>query len=208
MHGNPSSELFWAIIDTQVLPDSWVGTMWDLCSVIFIIYDIFFIPAVLLELPEYSFFLLMEWMTRIFWTLDLPMNFFKAFIHMNGLTEVRHTRLAKRYVQSWFGPDLLIISTDWLEVIWMRISHSQNSSMSFGDASRISRIFRSFRVIRLARICRVAQSMKFVAHRLGMLKSREGSPNTIEIAILYIVCAQAHICVYVYTYIYTVSYVV
>merc|ERR1711990_1080328 len=107
-----------AISDKIVLdPSSKARLTWDILSSILVTYDIVWLPLLLLDPPEMSLTVVMSWCSRLFWTADIMMSLITGYMTPEGFIDLRPTAIAKRYLMSWFALDLIVVSTDWLEIL-------------------------------------------------------------------------------------------
>jgi len=92
----------------------------------------------------------MSWLTRCFWTLDIPLSFFTGYMVTNGSIELRFSAIAFRYVKSWLALDVIVVSADWLEFILETFSGA--SALRLGRTVRAMRMLRMLRLLRLLRM--------------------------------------------------------
>lgn len=144
-----------------ISPLSKFSATWDALFMILILYDFVVVPIDQAFSPESNIFLtVMSWVTRIFWTMSFPLNFFVGFIHPDGTIEERHSAVIRRYLMTWFAFDVLIISADWLEAILEYIDE-------FGSIGFISplRILKVVRVLRMFRVCKLPAIVEIMSTR-------------------------------------------
>eukprot|EP00929_Paragymnodinium_shiwhaense_P096149 TRINITY_DN57682_c0_g1_i1.p1 TRINITY_DN57682_c0_g1~~TRINITY_DN57682_c0_g1_i1.p1 ORF type:complete len:1185 (-),score=146.95 TRINITY_DN57682_c0_g1_i1:209-3763(-) len=135
-----------------VRPDNPFRMCWDIFSAYLIFFDVVRTPLAFLELGNNGFTGAMTWVTRIFWSLDMPASLCTAYYRPDGTLEMAPMIVAKRYAQSWLMLDVFIVGCDWAEV-FLTIGVGGVSS----DAARISKIIRVIRVIRMMRLLRLAK---------------------------------------------------
>lgn len=139
-----------------IMPNSALRTTWDLMSLLIVSYDIWIIPMRFFEMGASTFFDIMVWLTRLFWTTDMCLSFRTAFVKSTGDIEARPAKIVRRYLKTWFLLDMIIVLSDWLELIWSGANSGGFARM--GRASRILRFVRIVRLLRLLRLSRVLQS--------------------------------------------------
>merc|ERR1712048_1254716 len=101
------------------------------------LYDAFSVPYILAwDVEMHGVWLVGMWATRIFWTLDLPLNFVTGYWTRFETIETRLLRIWAHYLRGWFVPDLIIVACDWLPL---------------GTSARV---LRSIRIMRAARLIR------------------------------------------------------
>jgi len=116
-------------------------------GVVFLLYDIVYIPLQLFDIPPHFFTDLMLWGSLLFWALDIPSNFLVGFPR-DGVTEMKIPVIARRYCSTWFPFDVCIVTTDIL--------------LTAGEATakRSSSVFRGVRVARVLRTLRIMRLLK------------------------------------------------
>jgi len=130
-------------------PNSRYRLAWDLTGFLFIIYDLFVIPLYVFDLPDEGWAeVALMWVSVSFWTVDIFVSFCTGY-YIDGFLEMRPSMIARRYLRSWFGPDLTIVLMDWAFVI-----------VGLGDAAGILRIRRSLRALRIIRALRLVRLVK------------------------------------------------
>ncbi|CAK0821900.1 unnamed protein product [Prorocentrum cordatum] len=130
-------------------PNSRYRLAWDLTGFLFIIYDLFVIPLYVFDLPDEGWAeVALMWVSVSFWTVDIFVSFCTGY-YIDGFLEMRPSRIARRYLRSWFGPDVAIVLMDWAFVV-----------VGLGDAAGILRIRRSLRALRIIRALRLVRLAK------------------------------------------------
>jgi len=132
--------------------------IWDFLSCIFVMYDIIVIPLALLHPPASVATIVFGWITRLFWSFDVPLSFCTGYVQSDGQIEVSPKEIAKRYLRTWFLLDFVILVLDWYE-----LRHSSSPS-HYSGLGKASRSFRMIRMVRLLRVLRINKKVeKFVA---------------------------------------------
>ncbi|CAK8992558.1 unnamed protein product [Durusdinium trenchii] len=122
---------------------------WDLGSLIMVLYDMVMIPMQAYALPENLFLDFMEWTTRMFWTFDICFSCSTGVVRADGSVEYDLRTILKRYAKTWLAMDLLIVCSDWSEVIF---SSGGTSMLTLARSTRIIRIVRLLRLVRMQEI--------------------------------------------------------
>jgi len=130
-------------------PDGKIRVSWDLGSLIMVLYDMVMIPMQAYTLPENLFLDFMEWTTRMFWTFDIFFSCTTGLVRADGSVEYDLKTILKRYAKTWLGMDLLIVCSDWSEVIF---SSGGTSMITLARSTRIIRIVRLLRLVRMQEI--------------------------------------------------------
>lgn len=132
---------------------------WDITGLCFVGYDVVIIPLQVFDLPEGEpFFLVMQMLGAIFWTLDIMFNFFTGF-YSRGILEVRPLSLVKHYLRTWFILDASIAATEWVDII-VDTNDSATSTVSVLRAIRVVRCLRMVRLLRLLKLVRIEMVMQ------------------------------------------------
>jgi len=145
----------------MIHPNARGRAIWDLLSLALVTYDTITIPMELLNPKDNIFTSMMAWITRIFWTFDMPASFFTGFVTSNGAVEMRLRPVVRRYVRSWLLLDILVVTVDWFEVF-----ATVHSSLGYARVGKASRIFRILRLIRLMRLIKMGQVVRLLTERI------------------------------------------
>eukprot|EP00931_Biecheleriopsis_adriatica_P060232 TRINITY_DN36150_c0_g1_i1.p1 TRINITY_DN36150_c0_g1~~TRINITY_DN36150_c0_g1_i1.p1 ORF type:complete len:895 (-),score=160.33 TRINITY_DN36150_c0_g1_i1:106-2790(-) len=148
-----------------ILPNSRERAAWEVIGALMLLYDLIVIPLGSYELPELEIFHVMDWITLIFWTMDIPASCLTAFVQ-EGETVKSLGRIIRKYVLSWFLLDVVIVGPDWL--YWIA-----NAGSGVGDSLQAANLLKAFRLVRTVRILRL---VKF-ARLLDMLRDQINSEH-------------------------------
>lgn len=140
-------------------PHSTARIAWDFSSLFMLIYDMVMIPMQFFSLPNTFFLAFMDWTTRLFWTLDMGWSSCTGIVLANGTVQFELRYILKQYARTWLGLDVLIIGSDWMEVIFS----AQGGKMGLG---RLARAFRIVRALRLLRLARMKEIMTAISERI------------------------------------------
>lgn len=125
---------------------------WDVLSLMAITYDMLTLPLTVFDFDTSKGAWLMSLITTSFWTVDILLNFFVGYHKLDGRIELRPSRIARRYLKTWFVPDVTIVTVDW----WL----FDIDDMSAVDVARLGKSLRITRVVRLLRIIRIVKFMR------------------------------------------------
>lgn len=145
----------------MIHPNNTMRTIWDVASLILVSYDTVTIPLELFDPAENDVFKALAWITRIFWSLDMPLSFMTGFIRGDGTVELSFPVIAKHYLLTWWTLDAALIAIDWLEV-FLTVS----KGVGFARVGKASRTFRVVRMMRLMRLIRITQVLKGLMERI------------------------------------------
>lgn len=124
---------------------------WDMLGLVLLSYDLFTIPLEFFEPDETTFILVMFWTCVSFWTIDIGCSFMTGIIGQTYV-EMRPSRIAKAYSQSWLFFDLFVLAPDWTRVI---LSTDSSSFLRLGKTMKSMRVLRTLRLLRLAKMQRI-----------------------------------------------------
>eukprot|EP00440_Ansanella_granifera_P067050 gb/GFBE01072714.1/.p1 GENE.gb/GFBE01072714.1/~~gb/GFBE01072714.1/.p1 ORF type:complete len:867 (+),score=202.97 gb/GFBE01072714.1/:1-2601(+) len=131
-------------------PTSTIRLAWDIAGAVLISYDCVVVPFEAAFRPEPSpFSIFMDWLTSIFWTMDIFFSFFTGY-HSKGETVLSPSKIAMNYIRTWFIIDVLVVGLDVVSGLLLNQAASDVS-----DLGRIVRILRTIRVLRLLRLVKL-----------------------------------------------------
>jgi len=137
---------------------------WDLSGAILIGYDTVAIPFDLSFQPTRGTFLTtMDWVTMLFWTFDMVFTFFVGYMH-RGQVVMSPSRIAQRYLMTWFTLDALVVAGDWFNNVG-------KASTGSGSVSGFARLVRSLRAIRVLRLLRLLKLRRMMAELQDQISS-------------------------------------
>eukprot|EP00435_Cladocopium_sp_Y103_P003869 s420_g1.t1 len=162
-----------SIVDARLMP--WVTApmsrkrlVWDTLALVILSMEVILFPLSAFEqieakMTSEEFFIVMDWISAVYWLMDMPLQFFVGFNTYEGKVERRFSRTAMRYVKSWFLLDVLIVTLDWVSLVgFYEPWPSQDGE--FLEALRIGKTVRGIRIIRGVRILRLAKLGPFIQH--------------------------------------------
>lgn len=140
---------------------------WDLFGGLLILYDLFVIPLKVFEYPETVFTDTMDWMTLIFWTLNVPATLTVGYTY-RGETIMRPKDIFINYCKTWMIVDIVTLAPDWaFTLVRMMnpsladVDESTNASGGFEEEGvRLLRILRLARTARLLRLLKLQKVME------------------------------------------------
>ncbi|CAJ1419530.1 unnamed protein product [Effrenium voratum] len=115
-----------------------------------IMYDLFAVPLQAFNPPETPALLAMDWITLVFWTVNVGASLTTGYVQ-EGNTIMDPHLIAKRYLKTWCIVDFVVLGPDW--VFTIIATDSTNEAMA--DLSKMPRIVRLARVVRLLRLVRL-----------------------------------------------------
>eukprot|EP00929_Paragymnodinium_shiwhaense_P120462 TRINITY_DN92414_c0_g1_i1.p1 TRINITY_DN92414_c0_g1~~TRINITY_DN92414_c0_g1_i1.p1 ORF type:complete len:819 (+),score=151.25 TRINITY_DN92414_c0_g1_i1:169-2625(+) len=116
--------------------------IWDIMSVLFVIYECLTWPLQLFDPPEQPATNFIQMILKVWWTVDLVLSFWTGFITNEGLVERRLKVITCRYLRGWFFLDLSLVVLSFMDDYMIGLFKAQR-------ASRLARLTRLFRLLRL-----------------------------------------------------------
>lgn len=96
-------------------PDSFSRTLFDMVALLMLAYDAFVVPYCLAwDEKEVDWLLAFVWITRIFWTIDLPLNLVTGYRTGQFKLELRLKPSALHYIRTTFLADGALVVVDWV----------------------------------------------------------------------------------------------
>ncbi|CAE7523511.1 eag [Symbiodinium pilosum] len=154
---NSFSESFWRKrLITR--PHSRKRMLWDLFGLVLVVWDIFAIPMNAFELTDVAILTVVNWTSTVFWTIDLPTNFFNSF-YRAGHVVLDPREIALQYLRTWFTIDVSVLGLDWcflaLDVAFASDSDEDGAGNNYLRIMRMSRGLKILRILRLVRLAKL-----------------------------------------------------
>lgn len=119
--------------------------MWDLLGAFLVAYEAIVVPLLFINFKGNDATLVLGWVTRIFWTLDLPISLFTRYTLPDGRMQNDPIPVFKNYLSTWFVLDATMVSLDWAE------------KLAGSDEIGTARIGRTLKVVRMMKLVRLAR---------------------------------------------------
>merc|ERR1740129_435843 len=129
----------------MVSPTSMFYLVWNLFGLVMISYDCCVIPMDFFD-PEFPFEHVMEWLMRIYWTLNMFCSFTTGFMRSDGTVEMQPRAIAQNYLMTWFSLDVFVVGMDWAEYLALQ---SMSGLHRYGILLRVVRMIRTVRLFRI-----------------------------------------------------------
>mmetsp|Transcript_64518 Transcript_64518/g.154083 ORF Transcript_64518/g.154083 Transcript_64518/m.154083 type:complete len:856 (-) Transcript_64518:44-2611(-) len=133
------------------MPHSRFRLAWDLIGAFLILYDLIVIPLRVFEFPENTFTTTMDWVTLIFWTVNMGASCCLGYIQ-DGHVIMKFRRIVRNYLRSWFIIDVMVVTPDWFFTLLALLSGSKEGNFSSVKLLRMVRLARSVRLLRLLKL--------------------------------------------------------
>jgi len=145
-------------------PHSQRRLYWDFVGMGLLGHDLIMIPFKYAFEPEGNIFLdLLVWAGMLFWTADMLLSFFTGYAETHGNIVMVPSKIARRYLRTWFALDLVLVGFDWLMIlVWDTGAESaeQSNATRLGRSLRTLRFLRSLRLLRLLKLKRIFQEIQ------------------------------------------------
>lgn len=146
--------------NTHVLlhPTSSRRLSWDILSVVICFYEAIMNPLYFVGLVGEATHI--DITTAVFWTVDIFLSLITGYFTKEGLVELTHRKIVRRYARTWMTLDLLIVLIDWFVLI------------AGSDALEMVRVVKI--VARIGRVVRLLRFMKLfpkLAAQMGRINS-------------------------------------
>jgi len=140
-------------LDQVVLsPTSQPRGLWEFTGALLIVYDVIMLPLQLVfQMPWGNFRRVMRWVTGVYWLVDVPSSFCLGF-YVDGVLEMRFSRMAKNYLTTWFVPDVVLVALDWIYLLSAQGDDSDAEGAKYVEAGRGLRMLRMVRLLRLVKL--------------------------------------------------------
>lgn len=157
-----------AMSKTQALPEApqcWLGVLnpmghfrnlWDFVGIILLAMDTIFLPVQFVTDDFFEMFPALKIKSQIavfYWFFDILLSFLTGYLDKGQLID-DHRAIAKRYLKSWFIPDILVTIIDFI----LMFEDARASAQSAG--TRVLRLLRLCRVVRLGKLTRAAAFLR------------------------------------------------
>lgn len=142
------------IADHMISPSSMPRcAFWDPLSCILVAVECIYIPLQFFPLHEGTFQVVFGWISRSFWTLDIPLSFLTGYQNSDGTLVMQPGIVARKYFKTWFLLDIGLVLLDWVEICLGSLG---------GDlgAARMGKIMKSLRMLRTFRIGKIIRTVK------------------------------------------------
>mmetsp|Transcript_28714 Transcript_28714/g.66639 ORF Transcript_28714/g.66639 Transcript_28714/m.66639 type:complete len:940 (-) Transcript_28714:125-2944(-) len=156
MRDNRKLLQFW-----MVRPSTPQRIAWDMLSAILLCYDLIMIPLTIFPLGDHAFLTTMMWTSTVYWSLDIIASFLTGY-HVNGVVELRPSKVAKHYSRTWFPLDIMIVTSDWLVLANVGDSVDLLGVMRIGKSFRLTRVLRAMRLLRILRYLRNMEVLWYI----------------------------------------------
>jgi len=139
-------------------PNSRRRLFWDFIGMLALIYDMLMVPLQAFDLRKSVATTVIDWITRIFWSLDMPASLLVGYYRKGQLVMVPK-RIATHYLKTFFLLDLVVVGGDWF-LFFLESGTSANDARGVVRLLRVARFARIFRLLRLLKFRRFLQDIE------------------------------------------------
>lgn len=123
---------------------------WDVTGGLLLLHDFVALPIAVFQPPPTPFGFAMEWLSAVFWTLNIVASMTVGFTR-NGVTVMDFPEILKNYLRTWCIPDVALVLLDWLSLA-LPAEQSMDESTEFLRLVRLLRIIRILRLVRMLKL--------------------------------------------------------
>jgi len=130
---------------------------WDFTGICLLAMDTIFLPVQFVTEDFYEMFPILQIKSQIavfYWFIDIVISFFTGYLDKGSLVD-DHRAIARRYIKSWFLPDLVVTAIDLVLMFMGEVSSTAQSA-----GTRVLRLLRLCRVVRLGKLTRAAAFLR------------------------------------------------
>ena len=129
-------------------------TVWNIAVALGVLHDLIFVPMYVFNLPDTTFFKVMEWVTQIFWNVDLIVSLFTGY-YDEGMLVLELKKTVMNYAKTWMIFDVCLITLDW-SIVWIdTLGADQGDFVQWSRTISMLRILRLLRMLRWVKLRRV-----------------------------------------------------
>lgn len=151
----PSAHMAFAIT-FPIHPRSKGRVTWDMLSVLLLSMDMIWLPLQAFKIPAHFVFTALP---LVFWSIDIILSFCTAFYTKDGNLESNLGPIARRYLRTWFAPDVVLVGSDLLACIIEVLSDGSENVGGFARLAKMARLGRTMRCLRLLRVAKLREIM-------------------------------------------------
>jgi hypothetical protein len=139
-------------------PNSGTRIGWDMAGAMLLGYDVITIPLSVFGPDRRGFMSSMEWVTLVFWTLDMIMSCISGVI-IKGAPVMDPLIIMRKYLRTWFILDVVVVGPDWVFTLMEIFGGGGGDS---GGAAESGKLLRALRIGRCVRLLRLAKLQKIM----------------------------------------------
>ena len=172
-----------------IMPHWTFRKIWSAVIQLILIYTAIYVPFKLSFIAPgeaVPFWDTTDTIVDLLFIMDLFVNFTLAYERRDGSPETRPSKIASRYLRSWFVVDFIAcIPVDLFEPLFLRGDPALDVK-SISRLSKLPRLYRLVRLIRLFRLFKFSRSLRSV-FKIMHVNQGVGKLITVLISVLFIV---------------------
>ena len=138
-------------------PEGYVRMVWDIATMLLILFQAVSVPFMItFDVQSTGAMLYTDFMTTLFFLIDIPMTFNTA-VYYKGKLQVNRSKIVSLYLKFWFWMDMMAS----FPYTWAVVGPLQDDTSSSTLAPGLLRIARIVRFSRLLRIVRITKLKRF-----------------------------------------------
>jgi len=153
----------YSLMNYALSPNTFGQLFWQMIGVLLICWDMVYMPLSYFQLPEDLYTKILTFVQLVYWTLDILRVFVTGYYDDGNLIMSR-PQIARRYLKSWFVPDLTVVVLDYTLLI-------VQTDMDAGRTTRMGRALRSLRFLRVVRLFRCVKLLHLMKGALNKIHS-------------------------------------
>jgi len=140
-------------------PVSHFFVTWNIAFMIVMCYECVIFPLGVFTMKDESSSLwILNCLAATFWSADLCLSLRVGYITSSGELVMNCELIVKKYLRSWFFPDLLIVSIDWMLLISEQEAVNADDTGGFLQAGKMLQYLRVIRILRLLRLRKLQEA--------------------------------------------------
>ena len=152
-----TTELIGVVSRATVLsPTGNLRNLWDCVGICCLLMDVIFLPVQFIYADLYSDYPALALFSKFevaFWLCDIILCFFTGYSE-RGILVGNRSRIARRYLKTWFFPDVIVTTVD------LAIEFGIGARFEASGSTRVLRLLRLMRVVRLGKVTRFAAFLR------------------------------------------------
>jgi len=142
-------------------PNSNVRLVWDFLAALCLIAELCLVPMSVFDMDDTKGLFAFRVVVMFYWTADVGANFFAGYYLHHGEVELRFRVVARRYLTSWFMPDVSLVIIDWLTYGAQLVEEASDG---------LTESMQPLKVLRLGKFARIARVIRVLIKWTRLLK--------------------------------------
>mmetsp|Transcript_43773 Transcript_43773/g.101115 ORF Transcript_43773/g.101115 Transcript_43773/m.101115 type:complete len:1060 (-) Transcript_43773:151-3330(-) len=142
----------------SIEPDSPYRLTYDVSSMWVLVFELLYMPYSLTWSIDPAVSNVLMFTTTTFWLLDMCLSFITGYNTSDGRVEMKHRRIAVRYLKTWFAVDFSCVTSDLLNMMFTLISGSVSTTDGWASFLRVAKLARFLRILSVVRSIRIVNA--------------------------------------------------